>query len=411
MPETARRIALPLLWPVEATRVETKVRVWCDPGFQLTLVSKGWEEQPVEVVRDNPNLPALVLRGGRPDLPLSLGVTAPTGVPLATVVADRSYLQTAVSGDGYQRYRACIWLSKLSVRQLDVGLPAPPAVAKLEVYLGGKRLTWQPVAGSPSLARLPIEPERFPPPVLLEVRYEIAPNQTEGNGPFGPTLVPPAFPEDFLSGPLRWAVTLPSGWVPLHAGGGYAADQRWGLRGWMLAPRPAVSAAALEDWFQGGATVTPPAEPEATLVFRGTALKPLSLLIVPQQQIWLLGCSLTLLLAGLALGMAPLPRGLFWPLLALLLVGLLLIAVLWPTAFRAFVFGCQPGALVLLVVIIVQLTLHRRYRRQVVFLPGFRRRKSGSSLVRAGARRREPSTVDEPPKVDSALAAKPRSNG
>jgi hypothetical protein len=413
LPEKGHRIALPLLWPAEATRVETKVRVWCDPGLQLSLLSKGWEEQPVEIVRDNPSLPTLVLRASRADLPLGLGLTAPTGVPLATVVADRTYLQTAVSSDGYQRYHARLWLSRLNVRHLDVGLPAPPAVAKLEAYLGGKGLTWQPVADSPSVARLPIEPERFSVPLLLELRYEIAPNQTEGNGPFGSTLFPPAFPEGVLSGPLRWAVTLPAGWVPLHVGGGYLTDQRWGWRGWLLAPRPVLSSAALEDWFQGGSVIPPDAEPEATLVCRGTALKPLGLLLVPQQQVWLLGCSLALLLVGLVLGVAPLPRGLFWPLLALLGAGLLLTAVLWPVTFRAFVFGCQPGVLVLLVVVLVQFTLHRRYRRQVVFLPGFRRRKSGSSLVRTGSspRLREPSTVDEPPKVESALAAKPRSNG
>src|SRR5262249_13639585 len=135
--DQGRRIALPLLWPAEATRVETKVRVWCDPGLQLNLLSNGWEEEPVEIVPHNPNLPALVLRGSRAEVPLVLGLTAPTGVPLATVVADRSYLQTAVSGDGYQRHHARFWLTRLSVRQLDVSLPAPPGVAKLEVFLGG----------------------------------------------------------------------------------------------------------------------------------------------------------------------------------------------------------------------------------------------------------------------------------
>jgi hypothetical protein len=44
----------------------------------------------------------------------------------------------------------------------------------------------------------------------------------------------------------------------------------------------------------------------------------------------------------------------------------------------------------------VQWLVQERYRRQVVFMPGFTRLQAGSSLSRApqGAKPREPSTVD-----------------
>jgi hypothetical protein len=412
LPERGHRVVLPLVWPADATRVETKVRIWCDAGFQVGLLSKGWEEQPIEFVEEKESLPALVLRANRTELPLSLSLTTPPGAPLASVVADRSYLQTTVGSDGYQTYQARFWLSKLGVRELDVDLPASPALMRLEVFLGGKRLPWQPVPGASTRARLPIEPELYHLPVLLELRYGMSPNQTDGAGLFVQTLAPPIFSEDFLVGPVRWSITLPSGWVPLHPGKGYVTDQRWGLRGWLPAPRPALSASALEDWFQGGQAVSARPEDEATLVCLGTSLKPLNLLFVPQQQLWMLGCSLVVLLAGLALAVMPLSRSLFWLLVVLLLVVVVPVGVLWPSIFRALVFGSQPGVVVLLVVLVCQWMLHRRYRRQVVFLPGFNRRKTGSSLVRArvNARVREPSTVDEPPKVGSAHPAQARSD-
>jgi hypothetical protein len=56
---------------------------------------------------------------------------------------------------------------------------------------------------------------------------------------------------------------------------------------------------------------------------------------------------------------------------------------------------------VLLIVIVVQWLLQRRYRRQLIFMPGFSRVAPGSSIVRGGSshRRRDPSTVDAPPGV------------
>src|SRR5262249_43485292 len=74
------------------------------------------------------------------------------------------------------------------------------------------------------------------------------------------------------------------------------------------------------------------------------------------------------------------------------------IGVYSPAALPVIAYGCEPGALVLLVAVAAQWTLQRRYRRQVVLMPGFTRLKSGSSLIRSGSsnRPRDPSTIDEP---------------
>ena len=70
-----------------------------------------------------------------------------------------------------------------------------------------------------------------------------------------------------------------------------------------------------------------------------------------------------------------------------------------PTVFYAIAYGCEPGAVVLLLALAFQWVMLERYRRQIVFLPSFRRARTGSSLVRANGARRpagEPSTVDAP---------------
>src|SRR5262249_60760641 len=98
-----------------------------------------------------------------------------------------------------------------------------------------------------------------------------------------------------------------------------------------------------------------------------------------------------------------------WSLCALAGVGVSPLGLLAPAVLPALLYGCEPGAVVLLAVVGVQWLLHQRYRRQVVFMPGFSRVKSGSSLVRGGSSSnrkrelpREPSTIDEPPQRGSS---------
>ena len=63
------------------------------------------------------------------------------------------------------------------------------------------------------------------------------------------------------------------------------------------------------------------------------------------------------------------------------------------------VYGAQPGIAAVLLVLAGIWMVQERYRRQVVFIPGFTRLKPGSSLVRTGKsskRPRETSTIDAP---------------
>ena len=145
------------------------------------------------------------------------------------------------------------------------------------------------------------------------------------------------------------------------------------------------------------------------MLFRSQdSVVPLTLTHAPQQA-WLLVCSLGLLVFGLGLYWAARPRPgdgghmapWLWPILALVTLGVVVAALFWPTTLWAVVYGCEPGALVLVCVIAIQWLMHQRYRRQIVFLPSFSRGRAGSSLLRKSASSRprngEPSTVDAPP--------------
>jgi hypothetical protein len=123
-----------------------------------------------------------------------------------------------------------------------------------------------------------------------------------------------------------------------------------------------------------------------------------------RQNVWLVVCSLGLVVLGLGLvrlALSPVPGRWVWSCVLGGLVGLgvLALVVFAPGLAGLVAYGCQPGLVVLVVLVAFQLMLHERYRRQIVFLPSFSRARTGSSVVRSEeARPGEPSTVDAPPR-------------
>src|SRR5262249_43902719 len=138
-------------------------------------------------------------------------------------------------------------------------------------------------------------------------------------------------------------------------------------------------AAALDRWVanNGGDERTWP----ISFTFSDMDLGAVSVFHMPRQ-LWVALCSGVFLAIGLAVALISVSRAFVCVVFVLALAGLLGIYWALPGWIPPVAMGCQPGLVVLVTVLIAVWMWRERYRRQVVFMPGFRRLKSESSLVK-----------------------------
>jgi hypothetical protein len=423
-------VVLPLVAPEAQALGQTRVRVWCEPGCLPAPAGGPWDEQGIEEVPGEGRLPALVLRSRAAQAAPPLALRLDEAAPAVAALVERALVRVTVGEGGVQMYRARYAVTRLVAGHLDVELPGPVSALEARAKLDGKPVAWEAVDeqgrrnDGGHVARLRLAPGLVKGRSVLEVAYQLPPGRA-GGGPLQTVMQPPVLHGCPEGVPTRWQVHLPSGWVALApqegGGGGPVPERTWGWRGWLLAPRLALTGADLQRWLEGpeGGPAEAEAEgeegqvPSLSCWREGPA--PLVVTHVPQQG-WLLVCSLGLLVLGLGLSWltwpaeARGPRGAWlWPALALLALVLVGCALLWPTVTGQVAYGCQPGALVLVVVAGAQWLVHERYRRRVIFLPSFSRARTGSSLQRRregegnAARPGEPSTVDAPRPAGSSV--------
>jgi hypothetical protein len=358
--------------------------------------------------KEIPSQIALEWEPTRPDAP-----PARAAVTDNNVRVERTLIQVTVGVSGFQNYRAWFLVKTGGAKTLDMELPAPLAGINLKFDVDGKpvRPTAVDESGKPAevskIARVPLAASADHGPVLLRLEYQLPPGRTGGSGLLQTALQPPVVRGETGWNPVRWQVAFPSSWLPLDTDANFRAEQRWGWRGWLVGLKPAPSNGDVEGWsLSSEATGMPPTtEGEAagppSLVGWQTTAGPLRLTHAPQQG-WLLICSLALLVVGLVVSQLKRPRGLGWLLALVLGLAAAGVGLYWPSVLASVMYGCEPAMVVLLLVLGSQWLLHQRYRRQVVFLPGFKRTKGGSALVRGSSNRPrtgEPSTVDAPPPV------------
>jgi hypothetical protein len=418
-PSPGEQFTVPLVVP-EQTRGVIKVRVWSGlSSLPLPVPGSAWEERSIEEVKKRQDLPVLVLQAPRCDAPLVLRCDEPS--PVFTTLVERALMRVQLREDGGQIYRTSFLLRQLVDRHLDIKLPGPVATLDVHITLNRRGVTPDIVneqgqrTGNGDVARLRLGPDLIHQVALLEVSYQLL---RPGGGPLRSTLQPPQLSSAPPAVPTRWLVALPSNRVVIAPENDTSLEHSWTRRGWLLATRLDRSSADLEREFEAdlrladrrdaGSTVDAEASWTPALVCWQDSVGPLTLTHAPQQA-WLLVCSLGLLVVGLGLYWTARPRPgdggpmapWLWPILALVMLGVVVAALFWPTTLWAVVYGCEPGALVLVCVIAFQWLMHQRYRRQIVFLPSFSRGRAGSSLLRKSASSRprngEPSTVDAPP--------------
>jgi hypothetical protein len=407
----SKAVPVPLVAVEPASQTEVRARVWVSPGRQPVLRDAGgWKETAIEEVPGRSSLPVLVARTTRPDAPLVLQGTDQSAVDTALV--ERAVVTVQIADNGTQTYVVRWRLRRLAAGSIDVELPAPVRAVELQVWLGTHQVIPEALddQGKPSeagkVARMKLDGALIGAAAVLEFQYQLSPARAlASTGDPGPlaTLLPAPVVRD-CPGPVPccWQVRVPSAWIVLSPESGPGADRIWSWRGRL--PALKLRTPLLDE--AGEARDGTEAGPLDVLCWRG-APEPLLLVYVPQQA-WLLACSLLCVVFGLILlgARARGETGGRWrPALGvLLLLVLAATAVLWPAMFAAILYGCQPGVMVLAVILLAQWLLHARYRRQVVFLPSFSRKRSGSSLNPPPARPApgEPSTVDHPRQAGSS---------
>jgi hypothetical protein len=407
-------IGVPLAVPEGASRVETKALVWSEAGWLPALApdegekkeGPDWRAAPIEEVKGRPGLPVLVARVS----------AAPSVLRLrrgeaGTVNVSRALVRATVHEAGDQEYHVSYRVEWLSDTHIDFTLPFHYRAMNLRAEIAGKKVVLEELPAEPSLrgklVRLRLAPGLLRGPAVLDLKYELPP---EKGNPFGVTLETPKLVDCPPGLSVRWQIITPPGWVLLGPEPGASMPRTWGLSGWLLAPRPTITQADLEQWLVEKREASPSAEavsPTLSLWVDG----PQDVTLVrTSRQAWLLGCSLLLFVIGFGLGWLATREGSgptwAWCLGLALLVAVVVVATLWPHLAGQFVYGCQPGLAALLVLGLVLWLLHERRRRQLLFLPSFTRALPGSSMSQ-----QEPPSSPRPPGDQPSTVDAPRSLG
>lgn len=386
--------------PASVSQMDVKVRVWSALGLKATLTGDqrhAWKERSIEIVPDKEQFPALVLHGFGSNLLLSLKIDEAAAPALAAFLADRALIQVSQRGGGAQEVRARYLIRKIHATHVDIELPLPMSrfSDRPTFEISGKLTEAIPTDKTERIVRLKLHPDLVALPAVLDIKYTIPAHALERTSYWRTTLHAPAFVSEVMITQMRWQFTSLTPMIAASLGRDVRPELRWGWQSWLRTPEPSHTSAELESWL----TEEPSQSSTAvTYSFSHISLQPETVYHLPRPW-WLLGCSGCLLIVTLGGYFSPLPRWAYWLLMLVAALAALTFGILCPGFLPALLFGSQPGAVLFLVFVGVHWLMQERYRRQLVFLPGFSRAKPGSTMVRTNSakRPRDASTVDAAP--------------
>lgn len=404
---------LPLVKPEGTSQGTSRVRLWLETGVRVQTMEPEWHKERLDFVEDRERLPSAVWTSLSPVQSLSLRqVVDRNNQELPPIIVDRVLIHVRVDEGGVQHYRCRFLVRQANADHVDLLMPAPHSALNLLVFLEGKSLEITPLEGGAEGMEIRLAlPRKLPRvPAALEATYKLSTTSGGLLGSFESGLLPVLIRGMSPDMDVRWQVSFPPERVPLPLDAN--SVWRWGIRGWLLAPQSVGTATDQERWFwgagdpRGNQLAESDAAEVPSFVGRMDELRPLTIYHVPQQS-WLLACSLLVLVLGLLVIHVWLAgskreqrrRTMFWFLIALFAAGIAGLGLFAPGLLMVGLYGAQPGLAVLLLVLLFQWLMQERYRRRVVFLPGFRRVKAGSSLTRASRAEAATSSVrgDEAP--------------
>ena len=256
--------SVPLLWPEQATRMHTKVRLWCDANTLPTLADPQdirWQDLGTEIVAGADRLPRRVLSCTRLEAPLKLNLEITP--PDREARVERTLVQVAVDDEGTEHYRVRFLFTELHTTTLKLKLPVPLAGLP-QITWGQKKVLWHLVDNG-SAAQIIGLPPLDTPSVLLEVTYQLPRDHLHDEGAFQTNLHAPGFVGNVIVQQVRWQVSLPNGVLPLVVGENANSQHQWMWRGWLLTPQPALTSSQLEQWLTAPPSDDPPVTPSLVL--------------------------------------------------------------------------------------------------------------------------------------------------
>ena len=166
-----------LLWPTNATRSETTVRVWSNTASSrvINYRSPGWRELPIEPVADRDALPVLALAATGSETPLVLEASEVGDASAVAVWVDRGLIQAWSTEDGATRYRARFLLRRWLAPSVELRLPSPLTGPTPEFLRDGLKIEAVPgtEADGERLFRVPLPEPRPGRTAIVEVRYQL----------------------------------------------------------------------------------------------------------------------------------------------------------------------------------------------------------------------------------------------
>jgi hypothetical protein len=416
--------SVPLVLPEKingdtVTSIETVVQVLARPSVGVVPLGEKWQELggnpgDTDTVGDQNSYdsnagvapPACVLRAHGFEVPLKLRIIQTSDHELVAALVEAMLVRVVLSEDGTQTYRAGLRMAAIRAPSLDIAVPGAPSTIGLRIVLrtsgsaNVRSVSWtalereEGASQGSHVVRLILDPEAMLKPSVLEVEYRL-PAATGGSSWCRSMYQPPRVVGDLADCPVEWLFTLPSGWVAISQQGAITEETGWGFRNWLLGPQPIRSRAALERWLDASANAQLLREEgEPSLVVHATGPVKVDIVHVPEQ-FWLLACSLVLVAGTLAIWLLARARRngfgqrlAIWGILVGAVCAVVVAAIIFPGLGIALIYGVQPGVVVLSFVAVVYWAVHRRYRRQVVFMPGFQRVKADSSLSRSSQQRK-----------------------
>jgi hypothetical protein len=393
-----------LLWPTDASRLETNVRVWVNSitGRTVASTAAGWRELPPEPVANRDALPSLALVASA-EHPLVLEVRQATSDSTTAVWVERTLIEAGMTEDGSVSYRARFRLQRWLTPAVEVWLPQTVG-PNLTARVDGATAALVPAGGGDGVRRFRVAlPDRSTGrAVVLDVQYALPGSRHV----VGETIYqPPRLASTAYSGLTRWFITEPADAAPLLFSGRSRAELRWRWRTAAYAPA-APTREALDRWLTFGVEPGPETATSSEgepIAVRQTAPDAVPVVRVPWVAL-VVGCSLVVFVVVVALTWLPTSAA---GLLITSLGGAFGVGVvLYPQPATEMVAAGQPGLALGVFAVAVQTLIRWQVRRRVTHLPGFTRTLPEPSAVGVPS-----TTTASPPAVASSSRNRPGSTG